>query len=119
MKAIYNGWFRTGDQGYIDNDGYLYIKGRFKEIINCGGAKISPREIEEVLLSHPTVKEGVAFAIPHLSLGEVVAVAIVTKGEKRISERYVSKHVIYYKIHLLLKKPTWSLGGTDWLMMKI
>ncbi|WP_312523083.1 AMP-binding protein [Anaerospora sp.] len=102
VQSFYNGWFRTGDQGYIDNDGYLYIKGRFKEIINCGGAKISPREIEEVLLSHPAVKEVVAFAIPHLSLGEVAAVAIVTKGEKRISEdavqRYVSQHVIYYKV---------------------
>lgn len=102
VKSFYNGWFRTGDHGYIDSDGYLYIKGRFKEIINCGGAKISPREIEEVLMSHPSVKEVVAFAFPHLSLGEVVAVAIVTKGEKIISEdavqRYVSKHVIYYKV---------------------
>lgn len=102
LKSFYNGWFRTGDHGYIDSDGYLYIKGRFKEIINCGGAKISPREIEEVLLSHPAVKEVVAFAIPHLSLGEVVAVAIVRKGEKIISEdalqRYASKHLIYYKV---------------------
>ncbi len=102
VKSFHNGWFRTGDQGYFDNDGYLYIKGRFKEIINCGGAKISPREIEEVLLQHPAVKEVVAFAIEHLSLGEVVAVAIVTQGEKKISEnalqRYASKHLIYYKV---------------------
>ncbi|WP_312562608.1 non-ribosomal peptide synthetase [Anaerospora sp.] len=102
LKSFCDGWFRTGDQGYVDSEGYLYINGRIKEIINCGGAKISPREIEEVLLSHPSVKEAVAFAIPHLSLGEVVAVAIVTKGEKIISEdevqRHASKHVIYYKV---------------------
>lgn len=102
LMSFCDGWFRTGDQGYVDSEGYLYINGRIKEIINCGGAKISPREIEEVLLSHPSVKEAVAFAIPHLSLGEVVAVAIVTKGEKIISEdevqRHASKHVIYYKV---------------------
>lgn len=102
LMSFCNGWFRTGDQGYFDSDGYLYINGRIKEIINCGGAKISPREVEEVILSHPAVKEVVAFAIPHLSLGEAVAVAIVTKGEKIISgadiQQYASKRVIYYKV---------------------
>ncbi|WP_312336353.1 non-ribosomal peptide synthetase [Anaerospora hongkongensis] len=102
LNSFCNGWFRTGDQGYIDGEGYLYINGRIKEIINCGGAKISPREVEEVLLLHPAVKEVVAFAIPHLSLGEVIAVAIVMKRDKIVSQeeiqRYASKHVVYYKV---------------------
>lgn len=102
LNSFCKGWFRTGDQGYIDSEGYLYINGRIKEMINCGGAKISPREVEEVLLLHPAVKEVVAFAIPHLSLGEVIAVAIVMKRDKIVSQeefqRYASKHVIYYKV---------------------
>ena len=72
-----DGWLRTGDRGFIDEDGYLFIQGRLKELINRGGEKISPREIDEVLLAHPAVKQAVAFAMPHLSLGEDVAAAIV------------------------------------------
>lgn len=102
LNSFCKGWFRTGDQGYIDSEGYLFINGRIKEIINCGGAKVSPREVEEVLLLHPAVDEVVAFAIPHLILGEVIAVAIVMKRDKIVSQqeiqRYASKHVIYYKV---------------------
>jgi acyl-CoA synthetase (AMP-forming)/AMP-acid ligase II len=71
------GWFRTGDQGYMDEDGYVFITGRLKEIINRGGEKISPREIDEVLLDHPGVKQALAFAMPHETLGEDVAAAVV------------------------------------------
>lgn len=76
-QAFYNGWLRTGDQGYFDTDGYLFISGRLKEQINRGGEKLSPREIDEVLLTHPMVSQAVAFAVPHPSLGEDLAAAIV------------------------------------------
>ncbi len=72
-----NGWFRTGDQGYLDEEGYFYISGRLKEIINRGGEKISPREIDEVLLDHPVVAQAVTFAMPDTRLGEEVAAAVI------------------------------------------
>ena len=76
-EAFSNGWFRTGDQGQIDDEGYLTITGRLKEIINRGGEKISPREVDEILLDHPAVAQAVTFAIPHDKLGEEVAAAVV------------------------------------------
>jgi acyl-CoA synthetase (AMP-forming)/AMP-acid ligase II len=72
-----DGWFRTGDQGFLDADGYLTLTGRIKELINRGGEKISPREIDEVLLAHPSVSEAVAFGVPHATWGEEVAAAVV------------------------------------------
>jgi len=72
-----NGWFRTGDQGYLDNDGYLFITGRLKELINRGGEKVAPREVDEALLTCPGVRQAVAFAVPHPSLGEDIAAAVV------------------------------------------
>ena len=72
-----NGWMRTGDLGYIDEDGYVFIKGRIKEVINRGGAKVSPAEVDEVLMLHPAVKQVAAFGVPHPTLGEDVAAAIV------------------------------------------
>jgi len=77
--AYVNGWFRTGDQGVIDAEGYFTITGRLKEIINRGGEKISPREVDEVLLDHPGVEQCVTFAVPHDMLGEDVAVAVVLR----------------------------------------
>jgi len=74
-----NGWFRTGDQGILDADGYLTLTGRIKELINRGGEKIAPREIDEVLLTHPAVSEAVAFGVPHATWGEEVAAAVVLK----------------------------------------
>ncbi len=71
------GWFRTGDLGHLDADGFLFITGRLKEIINRGGEKIAPREVEEVLLAHPAVREAVTFGIPHRTLGEDIAAAVV------------------------------------------
>ncbi|TVQ52131.1 MAG: AMP-dependent synthetase [Rhodobacteraceae bacterium] len=73
------GWFRTGDQGIMDEDGYLTISGRLKEIINRGGEKVSPREVDDVLLEHPAVDQAVTFALPHDKLGEDVAAVIVLK----------------------------------------
>ncbi|MDP6624010.1 MAG: acyl--CoA ligase [Alphaproteobacteria bacterium] len=76
-EAFVEDWFRTGDQGWLDPDGYLTISGRLKEIINRGGEKISPREVDEVLMDHPAVAQAVAFALPHDKLGEEVAAAVV------------------------------------------
>jgi len=76
-KSFTNGWFRTGDQGFLDEDGYLTLTGRLKELINRGGEKIGPREIDEVLLSHPAVAEAVCFGVPHSSWGEEVEAAVV------------------------------------------
>ena len=90
--AFTSGWFRTGDQGYLDADGYLFLTGRLKEIINRGGEKISPREVDEVLLQHPAVAQAVAFAIPHRRLGEEVAVAIVLAAGETASERELREH---------------------------
>jgi len=77
--AFCGGWLRTGDQGYLDGEGYLFITGRLKELINRGGEKIAPREIDEVLLAYPGVRQAVAFAVPHPSLGENIAAAVVLK----------------------------------------
>ena len=74
-----DGWFRTGDQGFLDANGYLTLTGRLKEMINRGGEKISPREIDEVLLAHPAVAEAVCFATPHRTWGEEVAAAVVVR----------------------------------------
>src|SRR5208282_4151036 len=74
--AFVNGWFRTGDEGYLDSHGFLHITGRLKEQINRGGEKISPREIDKVLLSHPSVAGAVTFGFPHPQLGEEVAAAV-------------------------------------------
>lgn len=76
-ECFVDGWFRTGDQGILDDDGYLTITGRLKEIINRGGEKISPREIDDVLMDHEAVQQVVTFAMPHKSLGEEVAAAVV------------------------------------------
>lgn len=79
-SAFTRGWFRTGDQGYLDPDSYLFLTGRIKEIINRGGEKIAPREVDEVLLDHPAVAQAVAFALPHPRLGEEVAAAVVLRS---------------------------------------
>ncbi|MEN6603874.1 MAG: AMP-binding protein, partial [Bryobacteraceae bacterium] len=86
-KAFTNGWFRTGDQGYLDCDGYLFLTGRLKEIINRGGETICPREIDETMLEHPAVAQAVAFAVPHTRLGEEVGAAVVRKAGARLDER--------------------------------
>lgn len=84
--AFVHGWFRTGDQGVLDADGYLRLTGRLKEIINRGGEKISPREVDEVLLDHPAVAQAVTFALPHDKLGEDVAAAVVLREGASVTE---------------------------------
>ena len=80
--AFAHGWFHTGDIGHLDEDGYLYITGRLKEIINRGGEKLSPNEIDHVLLENPAIAQAMTFAVPDVGLGESVAAAIVLiKGQ--------------------------------------
>ena len=79
-------WFRTGDQGRFDAEGYLRITGRLKEIINRGGEKVSPLEVDEVLMDHPAVQQVVTFAMPHPKLGEEVAAAAVLRDGMSLSE---------------------------------
>jgi len=88
-SAFTHGWFRTGDEGYLDADGYLFITGRLKEMINRGGEKIAPREIEEILMEHPSVAEVAAFGMPHAQLGEDVAVAVVLHANTSATAREI------------------------------
>lgn len=89
QAAFINGWFRTGDQGRFDADGYLFLTGRLKEIINQGGEKVAPSEVDEVLTQHPAVAQAVAFPVPHPTLGEAVAAAIVLKTGAQATEQEV------------------------------
>lgn len=86
-EAYTNGWFRTGDQGIMDVDGYLSITGRLKEIISRGGEKISPREVDEILMDHPAVQQVVTFGIPHEKLGEEVGAAVVLREGTSATEK--------------------------------
>lgn len=92
-EAFVNGWFRTGDQGVMDAEGYLSITGRLKEIINRGGEKVSPREVDEVLMDHPAVRQVVTFAMPHDKLGEDVAAAVVLREGAQASEKDLREFV--------------------------
>lgn len=90
-NAFTNGWFRTGDLGYLDADNYLFLAGRIKEIINRGGEKISPREVDEVLLDHPAIDRVVTFAAPHTLLVEDVAAAVVLKENQAVTESEIKE----------------------------
>jgi len=96
------GWFHTGDQGFMDEDGFLKITGRLKEIINRGGEKIAPVEVDEVLMDHPAVHQAVTFAMPHDKLGEDVAAAIVLKDGMTVDERalrdFASRRLADFKV---------------------
>ena len=115
-KSFTDGWFRTGDQGFLDPDGYLSLVGRLKEMINRGGEKIAPREIDDVLLQHPAVSEAVAFGIPHARWGEEVAAAVVLKGE--VSDRELiafarerlADHKVPRKLYLVERIPRTATG---------
>ncbi len=88
-EAFAHGWFHTGDQGALDEDGYLTITGRLKEIINRGGEKVSPAEVDDVLMDHPAVQQALTFAAPHAKLGEEVAAAVVLREGASVTERAI------------------------------
>jgi acyl-CoA synthetase (AMP-forming)/AMP-acid ligase II len=100
--AFHDGWFRTGDQGTLDEEGYLRINGRLKELINRGGEKVSPLEVDVVLLDHPAVQLALTFALPHESLGEEVAAAVLLREGASATERelrdFAEKHLTHYKV---------------------
>jgi len=100
--AFYDGWFRTGDQGTMDDDGYVSITGRLKEIINRGGEKISPREVDEIIMEHPAVHQCVTFAMPHDMLGEDVAAAVVLRQGAECTDKelrqFVSNRLADFKV---------------------
>ncbi|WP_394833184.1 acyl--CoA ligase [Pendulispora rubella] len=114
--AYTNGWFRTGDQGVQDAEGYLSLTGRIKELINRGGEKVSPLEIDDVLLRHPAVAEALAFAVPHKMLGEEIHAAVVLKGECESAElrahcaAALAEYKVPKKFHVLTEIPRGATG---------
>jgi len=111
-------WFKTGDQGFLDTSGYLFLTGRLKEIINRGGEKIAPLEVDKALMDHPAVEQAVTFAVPNEILGEEVAAAVVlrpqcTATEKQIRE-FVTKRLADFKVPrqllILTEIPKGSFG---------
>ncbi|MBS0639924.1 MAG: AMP-binding protein [Proteobacteria bacterium] len=101
-SAFTNGWFRTGDQGVLDEQGYLRLTGRLKELINRGGEKVSPLEVDEILMEHPAVQQCLTFAMPHAKLGEEVAAAIVLREGMEAKDTelrdFCGKHLAGFKV---------------------
>jgi acyl-CoA synthetase (AMP-forming)/AMP-acid ligase II len=101
-RAFTNGWFRTGDQGRLDAEGYLFLTGRLKEIISRGGEKISPLEVDAVLMDHPAVAQCVTFALPHDKLGEEVgAVVVLAEGAAATEQEirtFVAERLAAFKV---------------------
>ncbi|HEY2597250.1 MAG TPA: acyl--CoA ligase [Candidatus Dormibacteraeota bacterium] len=114
--SFVDGWFRTGDQGTLDSDGYLSLIGRLKEMINRGGEKIAPREIDDVLMQHPAVGEAVAFGAPHPAWGEEVVAAVVLKeplAEKDLiafARERLADYKVPRKLYIVDKIPTTATG---------
>jgi acyl-CoA synthetase (AMP-forming)/AMP-acid ligase II/thioesterase domain-containing protein/acyl carrier protein len=104
-----SGWYRTGDAGHLDSDGYLYITGRLNELINVGGEKVAPGNVEAAVRTHLAVADAAAFAIPHPTLGQQVAIAVVARADATVTERDVIEHAaqllpraaVPYVVHLV------------------
>ena len=115
-RSFTHGWFRTGDQGFLDSAGYLTLVGRIKEMINRAGEKIAPYEVDEVLLKHPAVAEAVSFGVPHAIWGEVVEAAVVLRADATEAQllRHCRDHLADFKVpcklHLLESIPKGSTG---------
>jgi len=113
-----NGWFRTGDQGYLDENHYLFLTGRIKELINRGGEKISPLEVDAVLLEHPDVAEAVSFAVPDEKYGEEVHAAVVLKKANAVTDAAIIEFIkqklsafkVPKKIYIALELPRTATG---------
>ena len=101
-ESYIDGWFLTGDEGIFDKDGYLRITGRLKEIINRGGEKINPKEIDEILMEHEYIQQAVAFSVPHEKLGEDLYAAVILRENRSINENelkdYCRKRLTQFKI---------------------
>jgi acyl-CoA synthetase (AMP-forming)/AMP-acid ligase II len=112
------GWYRTGDLGSLDDDGYLFVTGRLREMINRGGEKIAPTELDEVLRAHPAIADAAAFAIPDARLGEEIAAAVVLRrggtmderGLRRWAARRLSPHKIPRRIWFVDALPRTGSG---------
>ena len=120
-KAYTNGWFRTGDQGAFDADGFLTLTGRLKELINRGGEKVSPLEVDGVLSGHPAVAQALTFAIPHAKLGEEVGAAVVLREGVECTERdlrdFCAQHLADFKVpRKVVFLPEIPKGATGKLM---
>src|SRR5712671_2244144 len=117
-RAFVNGWFLTGDQGFLDSDCYLHLTGRIKDIIIRGGENIAPHEVDEILLRHPAVAAAVTFGCPHPVLGEEVATAVVLNEGHQATEPELIKHCREFladykvpkKIYLVQSIPTTATG---------
>ena len=113
-----NGWFRTGDQGYLDAEGYLTLTGRLKELINRAGEKVAPLEVDAILMEHPAVAQAICFGIPHPILGEEVAAAVVAKPGEAIDVKairtFVATRLAYFKVPRQIREvdriPTGATG---------
>ena len=90
-NAFVDGWYRTGDEGFFDEDGYLTLTGRITETINRGGEKITPTEVDDALLRHPDIREATAFPIPHVTLGEEVAAAVVLEKGAAVTDQELTR----------------------------
>ena len=120
-KAFVNGWFRTGDQGMLDPEGYLQLTGRLKELIKRGGEQVSPLEVDGVLSEHPAVAQALTFSIPHPMLGEDVGAAVVLRDGMSCTERelrdHAAKHLADYKVpRKVVFLPEIPKGATGKLM---
>jgi acyl-CoA synthetase (AMP-forming)/AMP-acid ligase II len=117
-RALVKGWFRTGDEGYLDDDCYLHLTGRIKDIIIRGGENVAPHEVDEVLLKHPAVAAAVTFPFSHPTLGEEVAAAVVLHEPNGATETALLKHCREWlaeykcpkKIYLVRSIPTTATG---------
>ncbi|HUC29624.1 MAG TPA: acyl--CoA ligase [Candidatus Acidoferrum sp.] len=117
-RALVNGWFRTGDEGYLDDDCYLHLTGRMKDIIIRGGENVAPHEVDEVLLKHSAVSAAVTFGCPHPTLGEEVAAAVVLHDRHGATEAELLKHCREFlaeykcpkKLYLVTSIPTTATG---------
>jgi oxalate---CoA ligase len=103
------GWFRTGDVGFLDADGYLYLTGRINELINRGGEKIAPVEIDRALLTHPAVAEAAAFAVPDIRLGEDIVAAVVFKPGQRPSARVLRSWMLNQLSPFKVPRRIWNI----------
>lgn len=101
QRAFLGDWFRTSDLGYLDEEGYLFLLGRIDEVINRGGQKVLPQEVEAALKEHPSVKDAAVFGIPHKTLGEEVAALVVLNSRLLPSvelRRFAAERLTSYKI---------------------